>query len=197
MPLKGQQKPKKLYHHFKEGHWIKMSKLVIRKKKESAAKVTFLQVAQRLIKDTFASSKEMHTTYQKRLKKSREGSCHEQMGWRRLLERKKSILVKASSCVQVRKTERIVIFGRLKHKTQSRVRGLQDQQLPTGWRPEAVGAVHGQSRTLLPLAREKSSPRGSWGQPQPTAHSVEMAKARVRIRLGEEPPTDTHQGASA
>lgn len=34
-----------------------MSKLVTRKKKELAAKVTFLQVAQRLIKDTFCKLK--------------------------------------------------------------------------------------------------------------------------------------------
>lgn len=38
MSLKGQQKEKKIkkiYHYFKEGHWIKMSKLVKRKKKDS------------------------------------------------------------------------------------------------------------------------------------------------------------------
>lgn len=74
--------------------------------------------------------------------------------------KEKDILVKASSCVQVRKTERIVIFGRLKHKTQSRVRGLEGPVAPYRLEARSGGGCPWSEKDLAALGQgEQQSQR--------------------------------------
>lgn len=57
-----------------------MRKLVTRKKKGTATRVTSLQVAQRLIKENFCKLRRNAYNLSKKTEKITEGSCHDQIG---------------------------------------------------------------------------------------------------------------------
>lgn len=83
---------------------------------------------------------------------------------------------------------------------EDRVRGLQGPAAPYGLEGRSCGGCPWSEQELAALVQGEEQNKGQLGAAPD--HSIQdtqwrKAKAEVRIRLSEEPPTDSHLGASA